>query len=191
MILLIDNYDSFVYNLAQYLGEMGEKVVIYRNDEITLNKVRQLKPDYIVISPGPKRPTDAGITCKIIEHFADRIPLLGVCLGHQAIAEVFGAKISRTGKIIHGKTSLIYHDGKTIFKKIENPFSATRYHSLIVECDSLPDSLKISANTDDGLIMGIRHIDFSTEGVQFHPESILTRAGKTILKNFLRYYKRR
>lgn len=191
MILLIDNYDSFVYNLAQYLGEMGEKVVIYRNDEITLNKVKRLKPDYIVISPGPKRPSDAGMTCKIIEHFADKIPLLGVCLGHQAIAEVFGAEIVRAEKVIHGKTSPIYHDGKTIYKGIKNPFFATRYHSLFVDRDTLPDCLETSAYTNSELIMGIRHRDLNIEGVQFHPESILTGAGKTILKNFLRYYKRR
>lgn len=191
MILLIDNYDSFVYNLAQYFGEMGEKVMIYRNDKITLNKVKRLKPDYLVISPGPKRPADAGMTCKIIERFADKIPLLGVCLGHQAIAEVFGAKINRAEKVVHGKTSLIYHDGKTIFKKLENPFSATRYHSLIVDRDTLPDCLKISAYTNNGLIMGIRHRDLYIEGVQFHPESILTRVGKRLLRNFIRYYKRR
>ncbi len=191
MIVLIDNYDSFVYNLAQYLGEMGETLVIYRNDQITLKKIKQLKPDYIIISPGPKKPVDAGMTCKIIEYFADKIPLLGVCLGHQAIAEVFGAEIVRAEIVIHGKTSPIYHDGKKIFKGIESPFSATRYHSLIVDYDTIPDCLKISAYTDKGVIMGIRHKELCVEGVQFHPESILTKAGKKILKNFLEYYKRR
>lgn len=191
MIVLIDNYDSFVYNLAQYLGEMGETLAIYRNDQISLKKIKQLKPDYIIISPGPKKPVDAGMTCKIIEHFAHKIPLLGVCLGHQAIAEVFGAEIARAEIVIHGKTSPIYHDGKTIFKGVESPFFATRYHSLIVDYDTIPDCLKVSAYTDNGLIMGIRHRELCVEGVQFHPESILTKAGKKILKNFLEYYKRR
>lgn len=191
MIVLIDNYDSFVYNLAQYLGEMGETLVFYRNDQISLKKIKQLKPDYIIISPGPKRPVDAGMTCKIIEHFADKIPLLGVCLGHQAIAEVFGAEIIKAKIVIHGKTSSIYHDRKTIFKGIKSPFSATRYHSLIVDYNTIPDCLEISAYTDNELIMGIRHRELCVEGVQFHPESILTKAGKKILKNFLEYYKRR
>ncbi len=191
MIVLIDNYDSFVYNLAQYLGEMGETLVIYRNDQISFKKIKQLKPDYIIISPGPKKPVDAGMTCKIIEHFADKIPLLGVCLGHQAIAEVFGAEIIRAEIVIHGKTSPVYHDGKTIFKGIKSPFFATRYHSLIVDYDTIPDCLEVSAYTDKGVIMGIRHSELCVEGVQFHPESILTKAGKKILKNFLEYYKRR
>lgn len=190
MIVLIDNYDSFVYNLAQYLGEMGETLVIYRNDQISLKKIKQLKPDYIIISPGPKKPVDAGMTCKIIEHFADKIPLLGVCLGHQAIAEVFGAKVIRARNVVHGKTSLIYHDNQRIFQTIENPFTATRYHSLIVDEPSLPDCLKISARTNDGVIMGLRHKKYPIEGVQFHPESILTKVGKRLLRNFVRYYKR-
>ncbi len=189
MILLIDNYDSFVYNLAQYLGAMGEDLTIFRNDEITIKRIKRMKPDYIVISPGPKTPKEAGITCDIIEYFANKIPILGVCLGHQAIAEVFGGKIIRADKVVHGKVSLIYHNGKTIFKKIANPFYATRYHSLIIERESIPDCLEVSAWTIDGIIMGIRHKTYRIEGVQFHPESILTKTGKKILKNFLNNYK--
>ena len=191
MILLIDNYDSFVYNLAQFLGAMGEELMIYRNDQISLKKIERLNPDYIYISPGPKRPVDAGMSCKIIEYFSDKIPIFGVCLGHQAIAEVFGARVIRADKVVHGKTSLIHHDNQIIFREVENPFSATRYHSLIVKKEGLPNCLKISAWTDDGLIMGIRHRDYCLEGVQFHPESILTKPGKKILRNFLKYYKRR
>jgi len=189
MILLIDNYDSFVYNLAQYLGAMGEDLTIFRNDKITIRRIKRMKPDYIVISPGPKTPKEAGVTCDIIEYFANKIPILGVCLGHQAIAEVFGGKIIRADKVVHGKVSLIYHNRKTIFQKIENPFYATRYHSLIVERESLPECLEISAWTSDGIIMGIRHKNYRIEGVQFHPESILTKNGKKILKNFLNHYK--
>jgi|UniRef100_A0A7C6AFP9 anthranilate synthase/aminodeoxychorismate synthase-like glutamine amidotransferase len=189
MILLIDNYDSFVYNLAQYLGAMGEDLNIFRNDEITIKGIKRMKPDYIVISPGPKTPKEAGMTCEIIEYFANKIPILGVCLGHQAIAEVFGGRIIRADRVVHGKVSLIYHNRKTIFQKIENPFYATRYHSLIVERESLPECLEISAWTIDGIIMGIRHKNYRIEGVQFHPESILTKAGKKILKNFLNNYK--
>lgn len=190
MILLIDNYDSFVYNLAQYLGALGERLILYRNDEITISKIKKIKPDYIFISPGPKTPEKAGMSCSIIEYFADKIPIFGVCLGHQAIAQVFGGKIIRAERIVHGKVSLIYHDRKTIFKKIKNPFYATRYHSLIVDKESLPDSLEVTAWTQDGLIMGIRHKCYNIEGVQFHPESILTEAGKRILMNFLDCYRK-
>ncbi len=189
MIFLIDNYDSFVYNLAQYLGAMGERLMIYRNDEITIMKIRRLKPDYIFISPGPKTPDDAGMTCRIIEAFADRIPIFGVCLGHQAIARVFGGKIIRADHIVHGKVSLIYHNKKDIFWKIRNPFLATRYHSLIVERESLPNCLEVTAWTNDGLIMGLKHRVYDVEGVQFHPESILTKSGKKILRNFLEIYR--
>jgi len=191
MILLIDNYDSFVYNLAQYLGQMDKELIVIRNDAVSIKKIKQINPSYIVISPGPKTPTDAGMTCKIIEYFSDKIPIFGVCLGHQAIAEVFGARVIRADKVVHGKTSLIHHDNQIIFREVENPFSATRYHSLIVKKEGLPNCLKISAWTDDGLIMGIRHRDYCLEGVQFHPESILTKPGKKILRNFLKYYKRR
>lgn len=185
MILMIDNYDSFTYNLVQYLGELGEKLIVYRNDKITLNKIKKLKPTRIVISPGPKTPKEAGISNDIIKEFAGEIPILGVCLGHQCIGYVYGAKIVRAEKLMHGKTSLIYHDGKTIFKGIKNPFTATRYHSLIVKKETLPDCLEISAETKENEIMGIRHKKYKVEGVQFHPESILTTVGKDILRNFL------
>lgn len=185
MILMIDNYDSFTYNLVQYLGELGEKLIVYRNDKITLNKIRKLKPAKIVISPGPKTPKEAGISNDIIKEFANRIPILGVCLGHQCIGYVFGAKVVRATNLMHGKTSLIYHDGKTIFKGIENPFTATRYHSLIIKTKTLPDCLEISAYTKEKEIMGVRHKKFNVEGVQFHPESILTTVGKDILRNFI------
>jgi|UniRef100_A0A7V3RHA7 anthranilate synthase/aminodeoxychorismate synthase-like glutamine amidotransferase len=190
MILLIDNYDSFVYNLAQYLGELRARPMVYRNDEITLRKVKRMNPDYIIISPGPKTPKEAGMTCRIIEYFAEKIPILGVCLGHQAIAEVFGARVIRAKEVVHGKVSLIFHKKKTIFKGIKNPFPAARYHSLIVERESIPDTLELTAWTEDGLVMGIRHRIFRVEGVQFHPESILTKQGKKILKNFLETYKK-
>ncbi len=190
MILLIDNYDSFVYNLAQYLGQMDEDLMVFRNDVITIRKIKEINPGYIVISPGPRTPVDAGMTCRIIEYFAGKIPILGVCLGHQAIGYVFGGKIIRADKVIHGKTSVIYHDNQTIFRNIKNPFFATRYHSLMVESSSLPDCLNITAWTKDKTIMGLRHKSFPVEGVQFHPESILTECGKKILKNFLRFYKR-
>lgn len=185
MILMIDNYDSFTYNLVQYLGELGEKLIVYRNDKITLNKIKKLKPTRIVISPGPKTPKEAGISNDIIKEFAGEIPILGVCLGHQCIGYVYGAKIVRAEKLMHGKTSLIYHDGKTIFKGIKNPFTATRYHSLIVKKETLPDCLEISAETKENEIMGIRHKKYKVEGVQFHPESILTTVGKDILRNFI------
>ncbi|MBU0630166.1 MAG: aminodeoxychorismate/anthranilate synthase component II [Candidatus Margulisbacteria bacterium] len=184
MILVVDNYDSFTYNLVQYLGEMGEKLAVYRNNEITIPEIKKLHPDRILISPGPKSPKEAGISCDVIRAFAGQIPILGVCLGHQSIGEVFGGKVVRSGRIMHGKTSEINHDGKTIFKGLPSPFAATRYHSLIVEKKSLPDCLEISAWTKEGEIMGLRHKKFVVEGVQFHPESILTAHGRKLLENF-------
>ena len=185
MLLVIDNYDSFTYNLVQYLGELGEELKVYRNDQITLPEINKLQPSRIVISPGPGTPAEAGISESVIKYFAGKIPILGVCLGHQAIGEVFGGKVIRSGRIMHGKTSPIFHDGRTIFKGLPNPFTATRYHSLIVEKASLPASLEISAWTEQDEIMGLRHQEFKVEGVQFHPESILTDAGKQLLANFL------
>jgi para-aminobenzoate synthetase component 2 len=185
MILLIDNYDSFTYNLAQYLGQMGQEVEIRRNDRITLDEIEQLRPEHIVISPGPCTPTEAGVSVPLIQRFAGTIPILGVCLGHQAIGAAFGGRVIRAQKLMHGKTSEIEHDGKTIFHDLPQPFIATRYHSLIVERKSLPRALEISAETDDGTIMGLRHRKLRVEGVQFHPESILTTAGFQLLKNFL------
>jgi para-aminobenzoate synthetase component 2 len=185
MILMIDNYDSFTYNLVQYLGELGEDLRVYRNDKITIPEIEELKPDRIVISPGPGEPKDAGISKEVIKNFAGKIPILGVCLGEQAMAEVFGGKTVRAKRLMHGKTSVIHHDGKTIFKGLPKTFTATRYHSLIVEKESLPDCLVISAWTDQDEIMGLRHKKFKVEGVQFHPESILTEVGKQLLANFL------
>jgi len=185
MILMIDNYDSFTYNLVQYLGELGEELQVFRNDKITIAEIEKLKPKRIVISPGPGEPKNAGISKETIKHFAGKIPILGVCLGEQAVAEVFGGKVIRAKRLMHGKTSEVHHDGQTIFKDLPNPFTATRYHSLIVERDSLPSCFEISAWTDQDEIMGIRHKEYKVEGVQFHPESILTSAGKTLLSNFL------
>lgn len=185
MILMIDNYDSFTYNLVQYLGELGGSLQVYRNDKITIDEIKNLKPGHIVISPGPKWPSDAGISEDVIRAFAGKVPILGVCLGHQCIGEVFGAKVVLARKIMHGKTSMVYHNGKTIFKDIENPFEATRYHSLLVEREGLPGCFEITAETRDKEIMGLRHKKLPVWGVQFHPESILTKAGKAILKNFL------
>lgn len=185
MILMIDNYDSFTYNLVQYLGELGEDLKVVRNDQITIQEIEKLSPTHIVISPGPGNPTQAGISNEVIKKFSGKIPILGVCLGHQCIGYVFGGEVVRAERIMHGKTSLIYHDGKTIFKNIPNPFVATRYHSLIVKRETLPECLQISAWTKEGEIMGLRHKKFRVEGVQFHPESILTKEGKNILKNFL------
>jgi len=182
---MIDNYDSFTYNLVQYLEELGEELKVYRNDKITVAEIEKLKPSRIIISPGPGTPHDAGISEAVIKHFAGKLPILGVCLGHQAIGEVFGGKIIRAKSIMHGKTSKIHHDSKTIFKGLPNPFIATRYHSLVVEKESLPKVLEISAWTDDGEIMGLRHKELKVEGVQFHPESILTSSGKPLLANFL------
>lgn len=185
MILMIDNYDSFTYNLVQYLGELGADIKVFRNDKITLKQIERLRPQKIVISPGPGRPEHAGISCALIKEFAGKIPILGVCLGHQAIGYVWGGKIVIARKIMHGKTSLIYHYQKTLFKNIPNPFEATRYHSLLVEKKTLPDSLEITAWTKAGEVMGLKHKKYPLWGVQFHPESILTRAGKAILNNFL------
>lgn len=186
MILLIDNYDSFVYNLAQFLGELGAKILVKRNDKIGIKEINKLKPSSIIISPGPGTPKEAGICPTIVSYFAGKIPILGVCLGHQTVAMVFGGKVIRANRVVHGKASKIYHEGETIFRGIENPFYATRYHSLIVERKSLPDCLKLTAWTEDGIIMGIRHKKFNAEGIQFHPESILTKKGKDILSNFLK-----
>jgi len=182
---MIDNYDSFTYNLVQYLGELGEELKVYRNDKITIREIEKLKPKRIVISPGPGTPKEAGISEAVIKHFAGKVPMLGVCLGHQAIGEVFGGKIVRSKLIMHGKTSDIYHDGKTIFKDLPDPFPATRYHSLLVDKKNLPKVLEVSAWTKKGEIMGLRHKKFKVEGVQFHPESILTEVGKQLLRNFL------
>ncbi|MCX7988788.1 MAG: aminodeoxychorismate/anthranilate synthase component II [Thermodesulfovibrio sp.] len=185
MILIIDNYDSFTYNLYQYIGELRRDVKVYRNDALTLEEIEKMSPEKIIISPGPCSPREAGISIDVIKYFGDKIPILGVCLGHQSIGAAFGGKIIRSPEIMHGKTSLIYHDSKTIFTGIPNPFEATRYHSLIIERESLPDCLTISAWTSNGLIMGVRHKEYFIEGVQFHPESILTKVGKDLLKNFL------
>lgn len=186
MVLIIDNYDSFTYNLVQYLGELGAEVTVRRNDQTSLDEIERLRPERIVISPGPKTPDQAGICLDVIRHFSGATPILGVCLGHQAIGQAFGGKVVRAPAIMHGKTSLIMHDGRTIFSGLANPFAATRYHSLIVERESVPPSLELSATSSDGLIMGLRHKELRVEGVQFHPESILTEAGKQLLANFLR-----
>jgi para-aminobenzoate synthetase component II len=185
MILLLDNYDSFTYNLAQYLGQMGQELLIRRNDQITLDEIEERKPERIVISPGPCTPKEAGISVPLIERFAGKIPILGVCLGHQSIGAAFGGRVIRAPKVMHGKTSLIHHDGETIFYGLPQDFQATRYHSLIVERKSLPSELEISAETADGTIMGLRHRQMKVEGVQFHPESVLTEAGFRLLENFL------
>lgn len=185
MILVIDNYDSFTFNLVQYLGELGADPVVKRNDEISLDEIAELRPDKIVISPGPCTPTDAGISVSVVRRFAGQIPILGVCLGHQSIGEAFGGKVIRAPYLMHGKTSEVHHDGKSVFAGIDQDFTATRYHSLIVERESLPAELEISAETADGLIMGLRHREYAVEGLQFHPESILTDAGKKLLANFL------
>jgi anthranilate synthase/aminodeoxychorismate synthase-like glutamine amidotransferase len=186
MILMIDNYDSFTYNLVQYLGELGAQIEVRRNDQTTLEEIERMSPERIVISPGPKTPNEAGLCLELIKKFAGRLPILGVCLGHQAIGQAFGGKVVRAPQIMHGKTSDIHHDGKTIFAGLPNPFPATRYHSLIVERASLPPCLEISATSSDGLIMGLRHKEMKVEGVQFHPESVLTAVGKQLLANFLK-----
>jgi anthranilate synthase/aminodeoxychorismate synthase-like glutamine amidotransferase len=185
MIFVIDNYDSFTYNLVQYLGELGATPEVRRNDQTTVTEIERLAPTRIVISPGPKTPSEAGICLDVIKAFSGRIPILGVCLGHQAIGQAFGGKVIRAPELMHGKTSMISHDGRTIFSGLPNPFPATRYHSLIVERSTLPDRLEISATTGD-LIMGLRHKEMKVEGVQFHPESVLTEAGKQLLANFLK-----
>jgi anthranilate synthase/aminodeoxychorismate synthase-like glutamine amidotransferase len=185
MILMIDNYDSFTYNLVQYLGELGARCEVYRNDQIDLQTIREKDPKSLVISPGPCTPKEAGISQEAILKMSGKIPILGVCLGHQCIGSAFGGRIVRAGRIMHGKSSPIYHDGKTIFKGLRNPFQAIRYHSLLIERENLPDCLEISAETKEGEIMGVRHKMFTIEGVQFHPESIMTQEGKALLKNFL------
>jgi len=189
MLLMIDNYDSFTYNLVQYLGELGAEVLVKRNDELGVARIRDIAPEAIVISPGPCTPNEAGISLEVLEKLKGEIPILGVCLGHQAIGQAFGGKVIRAQNVMHGKTSQIHHDGKTLFSGLPNPFTATRYHSLLVERESLPDSLEISAWTEAGEIMGLRHKKYLIEGVQFHPESILTQPGKALLNNFLKRVK--
>jgi anthranilate synthase component II len=185
MLLMIDNYDSFTYNLVQYLGELGEEVMVFRNDEITPDEVAQLRPACIVISPGPCTPSKAGISISLIERYKSQVPVLGVCLGHQSIGQAFGGKIVHAKQLMHGKTSLIFHNNAGVFRGLPNPFTATRYHSLVVERESLPDCLEITAWTEDGEIMGVRHKTLPIEGVQFHPESILSEHGHKLLENFL------
>ena len=184
-VLMIDNYDSFTYNIVQYLGELGAEVLVFRNDDITLEHIIELSPDKIVISPGPCTPREAGISNEVIAKLGPSIPTLGVCLGHQCIAYSFGGEVVRAGRLMHGKTSMIYHNGQNLFRGLSNPFIATRYHSLIVKAETLPPCLEITARTQEGEIMGIRHKELPIEGVQFHPESILTKEGKLLLKNFL------
>jgi anthranilate synthase component 2 len=185
MLLMIDNYDSFTYNLVQYFQELGEDVRVYRNDEIGLHDIQRLKPSSIVISPGPCTPSEAGVSVPVIQEFAGKIPILGVCLGHQSIGQAFGGRIVRAKKVMHGKTSMIRHDGKGVFKDLKNPFEATRYHSLVIEKETMPSCFEVTATADDGEIMGVRHKELKLEGIQFHPESILTTEGKHLLKNFL------
>lgn len=188
MLLMIDNYDSFTFNLVQYFLELGAEVAVFRNDAITVKEIEKLAPRYLVVSPGPCDPKKAGISVEAIRHFAGKVPILGVCLGHQSIGYAFGGEVVRAKELMHGKTSMIHHDAKTIFEGIENPFEANRYHSLIVRRQTLPSCLEVSAWTDKDEIMGLRHKTEPVEGVQFHPESILTRAGKDILRNFLKKY---
>ena len=185
MLLMIDNYDSFTYNLVQYFGELGEEVMVFRNDEITAGEVARLKPARIVISPGPCTPDEAGISVSLIERYSRQVPILGVCLGHQSIGQAFGGKIIHARQLMHGKTSPIFHNGAGVFRDLPNPFTATRYHSLVIERESLPECLEITAWTEDGEIMGVRHKTLPVEGLQFHPESILTQYGHQLLENFL------
>lgn len=185
MLLVIDNYDSFTYNLVQYFGELGQEMKVVRNDKFSIADIEALAPTHICISPGPCTPTEAGISCEVIEHFAGKIPIFGVCLGHQSMGQVFGGDVIRAEKLMHGKTSKVYHQGKSVFKGLPSPFTATRYHSLIVKRETLPDCLEITAETEDGVIMGLRHKELEIHGVQFHPESILTEHGKEMLQNFL------
>ena len=187
MILMIDNYDSFTYNIVQYLGEIGEELKVFRNDKIDIGTIEAMKPDRIVISPGPCTPNEAGISNDVIRHFMRKIPILGVCLGHQCIGFVLGAKIIRATRLMHGKTSMIYHEGKSIYDGLSNPFQATRYHSLVIDEDTLPDCLLITARSEQNELMGVRHREYPLEGVQFHPESILTPEGKQLLKNFVKF----
>jgi para-aminobenzoate synthetase component II len=188
MIFMVDNYDSFTFNLVQYLGDLGEELVVQRNDQTSLDDIRSLDPEFLMISPGPGNPSEAGISLDVIKTFSGVIPILGVCLGHQSIAQAYEGDVVPAAQLMHGKTSDIYHDGKTIFKGLPNPFPATRYHSLIVKRETLPPCFEISAWTENGEIMAIRHSELPLEGVQFHPESILTTCGKEILKNFVHYY---
>jgi anthranilate synthase/aminodeoxychorismate synthase-like glutamine amidotransferase len=188
LLLVIDNYDSFTYNLVQYLGELGERVEVRRNDEITVDEVSELKPDRIVISPGPGTPDDAGISMEVIRRFGNTTPILGVCLGHQSIGQVFGGRVVRAPKLFHGKSSPVHHDGRTVFAGLDQDFTAGRYHSLIVDNAGLPDCLEVSARTPEGIIMGLRHRTMKIEGVQFHPESIMTTQGKRLLANFLSFH---
>ena len=185
MLVMIDNYDSFTYNLVQYLGELGEEVRTFRNDEVTIGDIEAMRPDRIMLSPGPCTPNEAGISLSVIEHFKGLIPLMGVCLGHQSIGQAFGGKVVHAKHIMHGKTSPVEHQGQGVFKGLANPFTVTRYHSLVVEEKTLPSCLEVTARTDDGEIMGLRHRELAIEGVQFHPESILTEHGHDLLKNFL------
>jgi anthranilate synthase component II len=188
MLLMIDNYDSFTYNLVQYFGELGQDVHVHRNDEITLEQIRAMQPEKIVISPGPCTPNEAGISVPLIHEFAGKIPLLGVCLGHQSIGQAFGGNIIKAKTLMHGKTSLIHHTSTGVFKDLPNPYTATRYHSLVIERETIPDCLEITAWTEDGEIMGVKHKTLAVEGVQFHPESILTEHGHDLLNNFLKAY---
>lgn len=185
MLLVIDNYDSFTYNLVQYFGELGQEMKVVRNDKITIEEIEALAPTHICISPGPCTPTEAGISCEVIEKFGGKIPIFGVCLGHQSIGQVFGGDVVRADQLMHGKTSPVFHEGKSVFKGLPSPFTATRYHSLVVKRDTLPDCLEITAETEDRVIMGLRHKEMEIHGVQFHPESILTEYGKDMLQNFL------
>jgi anthranilate synthase/aminodeoxychorismate synthase-like glutamine amidotransferase len=186
MLLVIDNYDSFTYNLVQYLGELGQHVRVVRNDEVSVEDIERISPEYIIISPGPCTPNEAGISLDVVRHLAGKIPILGVCLGHQAIGQAFGGKVIRAKEVVHGRTSRVFHDDKGLFAGLPNPFEATRYHSLVVERSSLPDCLEITAKTWDEEVMGLRHKSMPVEGVQFHPESFLTKVGKDLLRNFLR-----
>jgi len=186
MLLMIDNYDSFTYNLVQYLGELGEEIRVFRNDKITIPEIERLNPERIVISPGPCTPKEAGISIEVIRHFAGKVPILGVCLGHQSIGAAFGGEIINAPRLMHGKTSMIYHDEKRLFEGLPNPFEATRYHSLIIKKETLPECLEITAWTEMDEIMGVRHKEYIIEGVQFHPESILTKEGMNLLRNFLK-----
>ncbi|MEI4804332.1 aminodeoxychorismate/anthranilate synthase component II [Bacillus sp. NPDC077411] len=190
MILMIDNYDSFTFNLVQFLGELGQELIVERNDEITIEDIEQMQPDFLMISPGPCSPNEAGISMDVIRHFAGKIPIFGVCLGHQSIAQVFGGDVVRAERLMHGKTSLMHHDEKTIFVDIPSPFTATRYHSLIVKKETLPECLEVTSWTEEGEIMALRHKTLPIEGVQFHPESIMTSHGKELLQNFIRHYNR-
>ncbi len=186
MILVIDNYDSFTYNLVQYVGALGEEIIVRRNDQTTIADIERLKPQRIIISPGPGYPDEAGISCEVIEHFKDKCPILGVCLGHQAVGQVFGGRVMQAGELVHGKSARIHHDNSPTFHGVPNPFDAGRYHSLVVDPDSVPDCLTVTARTGDEMIMGLRHKSYPVEGVQFHPESVLTKYGMKIIENFLR-----